>query len=100
MGEVGDNGKEFHEEVGAYAQQQGIEYLFGFGELATFAVAAFNRSAGKVNGQHFEDMGALEHAVAKAIDEKSTVLVKGSRFMKMERVVQYLDKNSDAEGTH
>lgn len=100
MGEVGDNGKAFHEEVGAYAQQQGIDYLFGFGELATFAVAAFNRSAGQVTGQHFEDMGALAHAVDKVVTDKSTVLVKGSRFMKMERVVQYLDKNCEVEGTH
>lgn len=100
MGEVGENGKGFHEEVGAYAQQQGVDYLFGFGELATFAVAAFNQSAKQVAGQHFEDITALEHAVEKVIDEKTTVLVKGSRFMKMERVVQYLDKNSDVEGTH
>lgn len=100
MGEVGVHGKEFHEEVGAYAQQQGIQYLFGFGELATFAVAAFNQSAGHVTAQHFEDISALSHAVEKVIDNKTTVLVKGSRFMKMERVVQYLDKNSEVEGTH
>lgn len=100
MGEVGEHGKEFHEEVGAYAQQQGVDYLFGFGELATFTVAAFNRATGKVTGQHFEDMTALEHAVEKVIDNKTTILVKGSRFMKMERVVQYLDKNNEVEGTH
>lgn len=100
MGEVGEHGKEFHEEVGAYAQQQGIDYLFGFGELATFAVAAFNQSAGQVTSQHFEDVTALEHAVEKVMDDKTTVLIKGSRFMKMERVVQYLDINGEVEGTH
>jgi UDP-N-acetylmuramoyl-tripeptide--D-alanyl-D-alanine ligase len=77
MGEVGDQGPGFHDEAGSYARERGIEQVFTLGELAAHAKA-----------RHFGDVDALNAAVLGALDSSESVLVKGSRFMKMERVVQ------------
>jgi UDP-N-acetylmuramoyl-tripeptide--D-alanyl-D-alanine ligase len=82
MGEVGTQGREFHEEVGAYAQTKGIETVLVTGELAAHMQGA--------NVRHFENFGDLLSAVDAAVSPDATVLIKGSRFMKMERVVQHL----------
>jgi UDP-N-acetylmuramoyl-tripeptide--D-alanyl-D-alanine ligase len=81
MGEVGDQGPEFHAEVGAYAAERGIEVLFTLGELSGEAAKAFGA------GRHFESMAALREAVLVQVTEFQSVVVKGSRFMKMEQVV-------------
>ena len=83
MGEVGDNGPQFHAEAGALAQQKGIPQLFVLGEQSAFAAKAFGAGA-----RHFESMQALQEAVCAVMPQVGSVLVKGSRFMKMEQVVQ------------
>jgi UDP-N-acetylmuramoyl-tripeptide--D-alanyl-D-alanine ligase len=82
MGEVGDQGPEFHAEAGALARALGIEALFTLGELSVAASAHFGA------GRHFADCQALQTAVLAALPGVGSVLVKGSRFMKMERVVE------------
>ncbi len=85
MGEVGDQGPELHEEAGRYARERGIENLFALGRQSERAVSSFER------GQHFENIEALNAAVLDQLaqlEPLGSVLVKGSRFMKMERVVQ------------
>ncbi|MFA9217659.1 MAG: UDP-N-acetylmuramoyl-tripeptide--D-alanyl-D-alanine ligase [Sphingomonadaceae bacterium] len=82
MGEVGSLGAQFHQELGAYAQTKGIEQVLVTGELAAHMQGAAIR--------HFEQFDALLAAVDAAITPNATVLIKGSRFMKMERVVQHL----------
>jgi len=82
MGEVGTQGREFHEEIGAYAQSKGIEQVLVTGELARHMSGASIR--------HFEQFDALLTAVDAAVTSTATVLIKGSRFMQMERVVQHL----------
>ena len=84
MGEVGQQGPEFHEEVGAYAKHLGVQALFTLGDLCAHSSHAFDGS------KHFEDMGPLQQAVLDQIATYNSVLVKGSRFMKMERVVEAL----------
>ncbi len=88
MGEVGTQGREFHEEIAAYAASAGIEHVLVTGDLARHMVGTVV--------QHFEQFDELLAALDTALGSKSdaTVLVKGSRFMKMERVVQHLT------GTH
>jgi UDP-N-acetylmuramoyl-tripeptide--D-alanyl-D-alanine ligase len=85
MGEVGTQGKQFHEEIAAYAAQKGIEQVLVTGTLARHMLAA---GAGQT--RHFEQFDALVAAVDAAVTADTTVLIKGSRFMKMERVVQHL----------
>jgi UDP-N-acetylmuramoyl-tripeptide--D-alanyl-D-alanine ligase len=83
MGEVGDQGPAFHAEVGAHARARGIEQLFTLGTQSTHTAQSFGR------GRHFgDDVAALQAAVAAVLPDVASVLVKGSRFMKMERVVQ------------
>ncbi len=84
MGEVGSEGIVFHQEIGAYARAQHIDQLFTLGTLARHASSAFGEQA-----RHFEDMEKLNEVIG-AIAPQASVLVKGSRFMKMERVVQHL----------
>jgi len=88
MGEVGAQGKEFHEEIGAYAQSKGIETVLATGELARHLAAS-----GAQHYEQFDDLlAALDSTLGGNAGAKCdvTVLVKGSRFMKMERVVQHL----------
>ena len=92
MGEVGDQGLQFHEEIGRYARQRKIEHLLTLGDLAWHATAAFNASVlvSSELAEHFPDIEILKPAAAALAMPGATVLIKGSRFMKMERVVQHL----------
>lgn len=86
MGEVGDQGPQFHAEVGRYARERGIERLFTLGEQA--------RAMG---GEHFDDIDALRAAVQAQLAGSASILVKGSRFMKMERVVQAIEQQQEGK---
>jgi UDP-N-acetylmuramoyl-tripeptide--D-alanyl-D-alanine ligase len=83
MGEVGEQGPQFHAEAGAYAQARGIEQLLALGAQTTHAVATFGPGA-----QHFDNMAQLQEAVRAALPSVGSVLIKGSRFMKMEQVLE------------
>ena len=88
MGEVGEQGPAFHEEVGGYARERGVDRLFGFGDATRASVAAFG-----AGGTHFEALSDLIEAVRGALADTATVLVKGSRFMRMERVIEALQRD-------
>ena len=94
MGEVGDEGIAFHEEIGNYARESGISSLLTLGDLAKYVADAFGSGA-----QHFDDVDALCATLDTLIHPHSTVLIKGSRFMKMERVVAHLTKQQTI-GSH
>jgi UDP-N-acetylmuramoyl-tripeptide--D-alanyl-D-alanine ligase len=84
MGEVGEQGPQFHAEAGHYAKTRGIEHFMAIGTLAQSAADAF------AQGRHFESMESLQQAVLAALPLCSSVLVKGSRFMRMEQVIAVL----------
>jgi UDP-N-acetylmuramoyl-tripeptide--D-alanyl-D-alanine ligase len=85
MGELGSSASALHAEIGKEARQAGIDKLLAVGELSIHAVREFGSGA-----EHFDQIEDLEEALAKELDSGTTVLVKGSRFMKMERVVDFL----------
>ena len=84
MGELGEDAATFHAQIGSEARRAGIEKLYGLGTLSGNAVREFGSGA-----RHFEHIEELLPVLEKELDAKTTVLVKGSRFMKMERVVQF-----------
>jgi len=83
MGEVGSQGPAFHREVGAYAASRGIEVLWAAGPQSASTVEPF------AGGRAFASVELLMVALGEA-PPFASVLVKGSRFMKMERVVAVL----------
>lgn len=87
MGEVGSDASERHAEIGAYAKENGIDALYAFGEHMRMAAIAFG-------GRHFDTFEALVAALRNEVPVDATVLVKGSRFMRMERVVKALQEDA------
>ena len=92
MGEVGNDGRKYHEEVGAYARGRGVQHLLTMGVLAQHSGSAFGAHA-----KHFKDIEILQQDLDTLATPDSTVLVKGSRFMQMERVVRHLTGQSAQE---
>ena len=89
MGEVGDRGPEFHAEVGAYARERGIESVWLAGTLVAHAAG----------DRHFDGVAALLAALGEA-PAFASVLVKGSRFMRMEQVVAALAGDTGGSRAH
>jgi UDP-N-acetylmuramyl pentapeptide synthase len=87
MGEVGSQGPQFHAEVGQRAREQGIDKVWAVGELGAFVAAH----------RHFHTVADLLAALPAELlvsNPAASVLVKGSRFMKMEQVVKALQMES------
>jgi len=95
MAEVGERGVEFHEEIGRYARERGIDRLYAAGALSRACVAAFGEGA-----RHFATVEALITAARGELRPRTTMLVKGSRFMRMERVVEALAGEPSSPGGH
>ena len=85
MGELGIEASTMHEEMGLTARELGVDKMFAVGELSRYAVKKFGAGA-----QHFDNIEELLVALLPELDSNCTVLVKGSRFMKMERIVKEL----------
>ena len=85
MGELGETSAQIHDEIGGYAKSKGVDGLFALGEMTAVAVRNFSEG-----GHHFSSPEALVRALSARLDADSVVLVKGSRFMRMERVADAL----------
>jgi UDP-N-acetylmuramoyl-tripeptide--D-alanyl-D-alanine ligase len=75
--------------VGAYAAERGLQALFTLGDLCQHAAQAFGAA------RHFADMDSLLAAVLLQMGQYPSVVVKGSRFMQMERVVEAMCAHSE-----
>ena len=99
MGEVGDQGLAFHQEVLRHALDQGIEHILTTGHWMAQAVAALGGGEqGRLRHQAvFDDL--LAEALS-LLPQAGSVLVKGSRFMRMERLVQALTAAAQEGSSH
>jgi UDP-N-acetylmuramoyl-tripeptide--D-alanyl-D-alanine ligase len=85
MAELGDAGEQLHQRVGQTARESGIERLYAVGPLSRHAVEAFGSGA-----RHFDDIRQLIEALQVELAPGEALLVKGSRSMRMEQVVEAL----------
>ena len=85
MAALGEEAVALHKNVASQAREAGVQFLYAVGENSRHAVAAFG-----VGGQHFSDHESLLSALRAELNENSVVLIKGSRLMQMERIVNGL----------
>ena len=91
MGELGSQSSELHRDVGLRARQMGIDCLYAIGENNKVAIEEFGEG-----GKYFEDQNALIDYLIKTMRDDLNILVKGSRFMQMEKVVNALIKGDES----
>ncbi len=92
MKELGDDAATMHREVGVAAQKCGVDRLFGLGELSRDAVDGFGE-----RGRWFGSVDALVDELSATLTDSVNVLVKGSRSMRMERIVDALRNSGSQE---
>ena len=85
MGELGADAEIIHAEIGKQAKLAGVKKLFGLGVLAKHAVNGFGE-----DGFHFDEHEQLSNELSNQANSQCCILVKGSRAMHMEDVVNIL----------
>ena len=98
MGELGPDAPRLHSEIGHVARVAGIDRLFTLGELSAHVARAFGAGA-----RHFPRIEDLLAEIENLLEPGVTMLVKGSRFMQMERVVKSFEfraSSSESENSH
>ena len=85
MGELGSNAVELHIDAGIYAKQVGVDSLYSYGKLAEQAAKEFGD-----NGYSYNKHEDMINALRDELDQDVTLLVKGSRSMQMENIVNAL----------
>lgn len=99
MAELGADTETFHHRMGRYARHMDIQRLYSLGHMSAMAVAGFGKG-----GRHFSTDRALIDVLIDSMHSEMTILVKGSRVMRMERVVEGIVRRSgesdQVERTH
>lgn len=88
MLELGEFTEKFHRELANYLKENGIQKVFFFGE---FTKSSFEEALKlECDAKHFDDKKQIADEIKKTIPEGSLILLKGSRKMKMEEIIEYL----------
>ena len=95
MGELGETGAALHAEAGRKARAAGVTRLYALGELAAHAAEAFDGPGGA-----YATLDEMLTALQADLSGPLHILVKGSRSMRMERVVAALGGSKDRGGKH
>lgn len=85
FGELGDDKEQIHRELGYKAKAAGIKQLMTVGQYSALASTAFG-----IGAQHFEDIAEIQSYLEKNLTENTTCLIKGSRFMQLDRLADGL----------
>jgi len=85
MAELGRHSERLHREMGVRARSMGVDRLWAVGPASAASAAGFG-----TDGRHFKDQDQLIDAVRTELHSGVNVLIKGSRSMAMERVVERL----------
>ncbi len=85
MGELGPEAEQLHSDVGAMAAASGVERFYALGDLSHASIQSFGHGA-----QHYQAVDELIKKIQAEINQDVTLLVKGSRAMQMERIVNAL----------
>jgi UDP-N-acetylmuramoyl-tripeptide--D-alanyl-D-alanine ligase len=88
MGELGDDALELHRKAAQSAQSQGVEKMFGLGQMSCAASEAFGDS-----GICFETIDDMANSIRSQIHHGVNLLIKGSRAARMERLVELLTQS-------
>ncbi len=94
MGELGEHAETLHQQVGEYAQHAGINQVIAVGEFAAAVCRGYQAIGG--NAQSFKTVAELTVHLNQQAPVQGTVLVKGSRSMRLERVVESLTRGQVA----
>jgi UDP-N-acetylmuramoyl-tripeptide--D-alanyl-D-alanine ligase len=95
MKELGTHAEQLHQTSGDKIRTAGIDYLFTLGNLSALTTDAFG-----VNAKHFTEYKALAAALQPHLTKDVTVLIKGSRSMRMERILTEIMPDAHLEQTH
>ena len=91
MLELGEKSKEFHKNVGEFVPGCGVDYLLCFGENSEYYIeSAVSKGFDKENAFHFDSLEALSAKLEQMVETGDTVLLKGSRGMKLETVLELI----------
>ena len=92
MKELGPGGEQFHRAVGGCFAQSGADRLIAIGDLARF-MAEGAREAGLEQADYFPTLDEAKNALSREVRAGATILVKASRSMAFEKIVDYLLEN-------
>ncbi len=97
MLELGRRSEDAHREAGAAAAELGVDHLFLFGsEVRALMEGAIEAGMPSEHVEMFENKAALAQAVQARLGDEAVLLVKGSRGMRMEEVVESLTRQAPA----
>jgi UDP-N-acetylmuramoyl-tripeptide--D-alanyl-D-alanine ligase len=85
FGELGADSEQIHAEMGKQASEAGVSQLFTVGDSSRMAAQQFGCGA-----QHFEDIDSLQQHLQQALNEDVNCLIKGSRFMQLDKLADQL----------
>jgi UDP-N-acetylmuramoyl-tripeptide--D-alanyl-D-alanine ligase len=91
FGELGTDGDEIHAQLGRDAKQSGVQRLFTIGKASELATNAFGDGA-----QHYTSMDELEQSLTETLHSNVTCLIKGSHFMRLDKLADKLANIGEA----
>ncbi len=95
MKELGTNAEQLHQTSGDKIRTAGIDYLFTLGNLSAHTTDAFG-----INAKHFTEYKELAAALQPHLTQDVTILIKGSRSMRMERILTEIMPDTHLEQAH